>query len=94
MILRPAAIVLSLLSFLAGANTVSAQENQGTPEQRAACAPDAFRLRSSYIPDPAEVASCLRQRHAELSGPCRSAFDAAGGPAANRPKLRQSSNEY
>jgi hypothetical protein len=28
-----------------------AQENRGSPEQRAACAPDAFRLCSAYIPE-------------------------------------------
>ena len=41
-----------------------AQNNQGTPEQRAACAPDAFRLCISYFPDPRRVESCLRQRKA------------------------------
>jgi hypothetical protein len=94
MIPRLAALVVSLLSCIACANTVSAQENQGTAEQRAACAADAFRLCSSYIPDPAEVASCLRQKHAELSGPCRSVFDAAGAATAGRPNLRKLSNEY
>jgi hypothetical protein len=28
------------------ATTASAQDNRGTPEQRVACAPDAFRLKS------------------------------------------------
>ena len=27
-----------------------AQQNRGTPEQQAACAPDAFRFCGSYIP--------------------------------------------
>jgi hypothetical protein len=45
--------------------SVVAQENRGTLEQQAACAPDAFRLCSSYIPDPTDVASCLRQRSTE-----------------------------
>jgi hypothetical protein len=57
--------------------TAFAQENRGTAEQQAACAPDAFRLCSSYIPDPTEVAGCLRQRRSELSGSCRSVFDQA-----------------
>lgn len=52
-----------------------AQESQGTPEQRAACSPDAFRLCSSYIPDPTLVESCLRQKQSELSPPCRSVFE-------------------
>jgi len=61
----------------------SAQENRGTPEQRAACAPDAFRLCSAYIPDPTRVELCLRQNKSELSDGCRSVF-AHAAPAAAR----------
>ena len=43
------------------ATSAFAQENHGTPEQRAACAPDAFRLCAGYIPDPTRVEHCLRQ---------------------------------
>jgi hypothetical protein len=57
------------------ATIAQAQDNQGTPEQRAACAPDAFRLCGSYIPDPAQVEACLRQRKSALSDACRSVFD-------------------
>jgi hypothetical protein len=46
---RPA---IAVLAALLCATTASAQENRGTPEQRAACAPDAFRLCSSYILNP------------------------------------------
>jgi len=52
-----------------------AQENRGTPEQRAACTPDAFRLCSNYIPDASKVESCLRQRKLDLSDACRSVFE-------------------
>jgi hypothetical protein len=52
-----------------------AQDDRGTPEQRAACTPDAFRLCSSYIPDPARVESCLRQRKLDLSDACRAVFE-------------------
>jgi hypothetical protein len=48
---RPVALVAALLC----ATTASAQENRGTAEQRAACAPDAFRLCAGYIPDPIRV---------------------------------------
>src|SRR5215471_7747498 len=54
-----------------------AQENHGTPEQRTACAPDAFRLCGSYIPDALRVEDCLRQRTADLSDACRSVFQDA-----------------
>ncbi|TFV75925.1 hypothetical protein E4K64_14660 [Bradyrhizobium frederickii] len=82
-------MALCALSF----TTAFAQDNRGTAEQQAACAPDAFRLCSSYIPDPTDVATCLRQRRSELSVPCRSVFDQAdrmAGPA----KSRRSSREY
>jgi hypothetical protein len=45
---RCIAVVAALLCVIPAA----AQENRGTPEQRAACAPDAFRLCAGYIPDP------------------------------------------
>jgi hypothetical protein len=65
---------------------VVAQENRGTPEQRAACVPDAFRLCSGYIPDPMRVESCLRQRKSDLSEACRSVFEQGAGPVASRTK--------
>jgi len=65
------------------ATSASAQENQGTPEQRAACTSDAFRLCSSYIPDATKVETCLRQNKSVLSNACRSVFNQAParGPA-------------
>jgi hypothetical protein len=68
-----------------GSAAASAQGNEGTPEQRAACAPDAFRLCSTYIPDPSGVEACLRQRKSELSEACRAVFDhATTGSARTR----------
>ena len=63
-----------------------AQDNHGTPEQRAACAPDAFRLCSGYIPDPTRVEHCLRQNKSDLSDACRSVFEQSAGPVASRSK--------
>jgi hypothetical protein len=65
---------IEVLAALLCVTAASAQENYGTPEQRAACAPDAFRFCSSYIPDPVRVENCLRQRMADLSDACRSVF--------------------
>jgi hypothetical protein len=42
---------IEVLAALLCATTASAQDNRGTPEQRAACTPDALRLCGSYIPD-------------------------------------------
>jgi hypothetical protein len=63
-----------------------AQENRGTPEQQAACAPDAFRLCSSHIPDPTQVESCLRQRKTDLSESCRPVFESGAATASIRGK--------
>jgi len=73
-----AAIAVSL-----GSTIAFAQENRGTPEQRAACAPDAFRLCSAYLPDATRVEGCLRFRKSDLSEACRSVFDHAA-PASAR----------
>ena len=59
--------------------TASAQENRGTPEQRTACAPDAFRFCIGYIPDPTRVEYCLRQNMSDLSDACRSVFEQSAG---------------
>ena len=75
-----------LAAALLCATTASAQENRGTPEQRAACAPDAFRLCAGYIPDPARVEQCLRQSKPDLSDACRSVFEQSTGPVASRSK--------
>jgi hypothetical protein len=51
-------------------NTIAvAQDNRGTPEQRAACTSDAFRLCSNYIPDATSVENCLRQKKSQPSVP-------------------------
>ncbi len=63
--------------------TVFADDNRGTPQQRAACTPDAFRLCAGYIPDAGRVENCLRQKKFDLSGPCRSVFDRNASSAVN-----------
>ena len=73
-----------MLAALFGNGTAFAQENRGTPEQRAACAPDAFRLCLSYIPDATNVEACLRQRKSELSDACRAVFEHASEAASVR----------
>ncbi len=78
------AIVLLAAAMLSTAST--AQERRGTAEQRAACAPDAFKLCSSYIPDPAKVENCLRLKISDLSGPCRLVFEQNLGAVASTRK--------
>ncbi len=75
---------IAVVAALLWATTASAQENRGTAEQRAACAPDAFRFCGSYIPDPTGVEQCLRQNKSNLSDACRSVFEQGTGPVAAR----------
>jgi hypothetical protein len=72
------------LAVLLCATSASAQENRGTPEQRAACAPDAFRLCLGYIPDPNSVEQCLRQNISNLGNACRAVFEESAGVLASR----------
>lgn len=76
--------LLVMLAALFGNGAAFAQENRGTSEQRAACAPDAFRLCASDIPDATNVEACLRQRKSDLSGACRAVFENAAGTASAR----------
>lgn len=81
--LTPALVAAVMVAF--ASPSASAQENQGTPEQRAACTPDAFRLCSAFIPDPSGVEACLRQRKSDLSQACKAVFEQAStGPARSR----------
>ncbi len=73
-----------MLAALFANGVVFAQEHRGTREQRAACAPDAFRLCASYIPDATNVEACLRQRKSDLSDACRAVFEQAAAPASVR----------
>ncbi len=57
-----------LLIGLAGAHA------QGTPEQRQACAPDAMRLCSDFIPDVEKITKCMKAKRKQLSEPCRVAM--------------------
>jgi hypothetical protein len=81
---------IQALAVLLCATTASAQENRGTPEQRAACAPDAFRFCVGYIPDPTRVEYCLRQNMSDLSDVCRSVFEQSAGLLASKAQPRES----
>jgi hypothetical protein len=75
---------IQALGVLLCATPALAQENRGTPEQMAACAPDALRFCVSYIPDPTSVEQCLRQNEPDLSDACRSVFEQGAGAVASR----------
>jgi hypothetical protein len=78
----------ALAVLLCATTAASAQENRGTPEQRAACAPDAFRLCISFVPDPTSVEQCLRRNEPDLSDACRSVFEQSAGTVAAKSTQR------
>jgi hypothetical protein len=80
---------IQALAVLLCATPAFAQENRGTPEQRAACAPDAFRFCVGYIPDPLRVENCLRQNMSNLSDACRSVFGQSAGLLASKAQPRE-----
>jgi hypothetical protein len=53
-------------------------ENPGTPEQQAACTPDAMRLCSAEIPNVPAIIACMKRKRAQVSVECRTAM--AKGP--------------
>jgi hypothetical protein len=71
-----------------------------TPEEQAACQPDAFRLCGSEIPNIERVKVCMVARRAELSPECKRFFrpdpqpvlvttQPAGRPVNIRPKVKK-----
>ena len=75
---------IQALAVLLCAISTSAPENRGTPEQRAACAPDAFRPCIGYVPDSTSVEQCLRQNRSDLSDACGAVFEQSAGALASR----------
>jgi hypothetical protein len=77
--LRPMPLAQScvLLVLLSATVSPTPSFSQGTLAQRTACTPDALRLCSAFVPDPDAITACLRERNADLSDACRTAFEAA-----------------
>ena len=75
----PTALLGLALTFASG----PAAAQQWTPEQRAACEPDAMRLCNQYIPDVQRVSACMSAYRRYLSPACRAFY---GG---HRKKVRR-----
>ena len=64
------------LALLAATASPAPSFSQGTLEQRLACTPDVLRLCSAFIPNANDITICLREKNAELSDACKTAFEA------------------
>lgn len=73
--MKTSRIILALLPLALAGPALA----QGTPEQRAACGPDAFRLCASSIPNVGKTAACLRGHREQLSAACRTVMDTNDG---------------
>jgi hypothetical protein len=62
-------VILGAVTFIRAALAV-----EPTPQQIAACAPDAQRLCASVIPDHVAVRACMIRHRSQLSQACREAF--------------------
>jgi len=80
---------LTAAAFLFAIPAISfAQQDQGTPEQREACTPDAMRLCGAYLLDPRSVEACLRAAGPRLSQPCYDVFFPPQAAASPPPPMR------
>ena len=50
---------LALLGLVLACASLPARAQQRTPQQRAACEPDAMRLCNQYVPDVQRVSACM-----------------------------------
>jgi hypothetical protein len=74
----PAALVGLALTFASS----PALAQQWSPEQRAACEPDAMRLCQQYVPDVGRVRACMLHYRRYLSPRCRAVLE--GGRRGRR----------
>jgi hypothetical protein len=72
-------LALTFASLPAAAQQAQQPQGQWTPEQRAACEPDATRLCNQYIPDVQRVTACMMHYRRYLSAACRKVFDSQKG---------------
>jgi len=62
------------LLFVAIAGMGVAVAQNGSPETREACTPDAMRLCSDFVPDVPKITKCMQAHYRQLSRECRVAM--------------------
>jgi hypothetical protein len=78
-IMGAAALAGLALMFASLPAAAQQPQQQWTPEQRAACEPDAMRLCNQYVPDVQRISACMAYYRRYLSPACRRVFDAQRG---------------
>ena len=73
--LRPIIAAAALLGLALTFASWPATAQQWTPQQRAACEPDAMRLCQQYVSDIGRVRSCMSHYRRYLSPACRAVFE-------------------
>lgn len=81
-IVTAAALPAALLGLALTFASSPALAQQWSPEQRAACEPDAMRLCQPYFPDVNNVRACMAHYRRYLSPACRAVFE--GGARKRR----------
>ena len=85
-----------LLATALAAAVASGESHAYTFEQQQACAPDAFRLCSSEIPDVERIKTCMIRNRSQLSPQCRAFFRAGPEPrqeAGDAPSVKPAAAE-
>lgn len=79
--LRTCALAAGLA--LASGPVGASDNHMGTPEERAACQPEVFRLCSEFIPDVPRITACLKREVRNLTPACRAVMTGRPLPRAN-----------
>jgi hypothetical protein len=82
--LRPIIAGAALLGLTLTFASWPAIAQQWTPQQRAACEPDAMRLCQQYVSDIGRVRACMSRYRRYLSPACRAVFEGGAKKKAAR----------
>jgi hypothetical protein len=75
-VLRVAAVIACVIATQAATLTTAiAQQEPGTPAQKAACRPDVYRLCAAEIPNARDITRCLQRKMSQLNPNCRAVFE-------------------
>jgi hypothetical protein len=83
-IVATAALPAALLGLALTFASSPAAAQQWSPEQRAACEPDAMRLCQPYMPDINRVRACMAHYRRYLSPACRAVFEGGARKRGSR----------